>query len=74
MRKNHLFSTVRKSFKLKLLLILLALSLIPLVGASLALVMQSTSALSSVNKDAFEEAAGLNAKYINDWISQNNLW
>ncbi len=70
MRKNHLFSTVRKSFKLKLLLILLALSLIPLVGASLALVMQSTSALSSVNKDAFEEAAGLNAKYINDWISQ----
>ncbi|GLC88299.1 methyl-accepting chemotaxis protein [Lysinibacillus piscis] len=69
MSKN-LFSTINKSFKLKLMFILLFISLVPLVASSTILLMQSNSALSTTSEDAFEEATNLNAKYINDWISQ----
>lgn len=69
MRKN-LFSAINKSFKLKLMIILLSISLIPLVASSSILLMQSNVAISTTSEDAFEEATNLNAKYINDWISQ----
>lgn len=69
MRKN-LFSAINKSFKLKLMFILLSISLIPLVASSSILVIQSNVAIGTTSKDAFEEATNLNAKYINDWISQ----
>nr|WP_042478448.1 methyl-accepting chemotaxis protein [Bacillus ndiopicus] len=69
MSKN-LFSTINKSFKLKLMFILLCISLIPLIAASTILLMQSNAAISTASKGSFEEATNLNTKYINDWISQ----
>ncbi len=68
--RNNLFSAIKKSFKLKLMFILLSISLIPLVVSSSILVMQSNSAINTTSQDAFEETTNLNAKYINDWISQ----
>lgn len=67
--RNNLFS-INKSLKLKLMFILLAISLIPLVASSYILVIQSNAAINATSNNAFEEATNLNAKYINDWISQ----